>query len=71
MAINIYHSHSDEVTIFYYGDTIEGKALTEKRFDTMDKLAEHMVDKIVKHNFILAMARSNETGEVLITVKRS
>ena len=69
MAINIYHSHSDMVKITYYG--VMKCNLVETLSGTMDELAEHMCDVMVKHNFVLADACSVDTGEMLLIVTRS
>lgn len=70
MAINIYHSHSDVAEITYYG-VMKGSGLVETLSGTMDELAEHMCDVMVKHNFVLADACSVDTGEILLIVTRS
>lgn len=70
MALEISHVYADVAKITYYG-AMKCNGLVETLSGTMDELAEHMCDIMVKHNFVLADACSVDTGEILLIVKRS
>lgn len=55
----LYHHRDDK----YY--------LTENKTDTMDNIAGHVCEVMVKHNFSRADVCSSETGELLLVIERS
>ena len=69
MAINIRHTYSSHVEIYYYSD--EGYSLHCHDCGDMDHIAEQVCEILVKHNFNYADVCSSETGEVLMVVSRT
>lgn len=70
MALEISHVYADAAKITYYGTT-NCNGLVESFSGTMDEIAEHICDVMVKHNFERAEACSFYNDEMLLTVKRS
>ena len=69
MAINIKHTYTTEVDIYYYSK--DGYGLCRRDYDDMDSIAERVCEVLVKHNFSSADVVSMDTGEVLMTIERS
>lgn len=69
MAINIQHTYSTRVDIYYYSE--DGHALHGCDCDSMDNIAERVCEVLIKHNFSYAEVHSAETGDDLMTIKRS
>lgn len=70
MALYIQHTYSTHVEISYL-DPIGNYALKEQTCGSMDEIAEHICEVLVKHSFASADACSCETGELLLTVERT
>lgn len=70
MAINIQHTYSTHVEIVYL-DTVMNCGLHESTCGSMDDIAEHVCEVLVKHNFSSADVYSAETGELLLIVERT
>lgn len=65
MAINIRHTYCTHVEVildgvFRYGAT-----------GNLDEIAESVCEYLIKHNFTIADVCSDETGEVLMVIKRT
>ena len=71
MAIYIEHTYSAHVEIIYYPHADDTCGLHETTCGSMDEIAEHCCEILVKHNFAGADVCSSETGEVLMTITRT
>ena len=69
MAINIQHTHTARVDIYYYSE--DGYTLHGRDYDDMDSIAERVSEVLVKHNFSYASVCLAETYEVLMDIRRS
>lgn len=67
MALHIQHTYSTHVEITYL-DSIGNYSLKEQTCGSMDEIAEHICEVLVKHNFTCADACSCETGEILLII---
>lgn len=70
MAINIQHTYSTHVEISFL-DHAHNYALKEQTCGSMDEVAEHVCEVLVKHNFASADVIDTSTGELLMIVERS
>ena len=70
MAINIQHTYSTNVRIYYYDDE-EGYILNANDCGSMDAISERVCEVLIKHNFSRADVCSAETLEALIIIERS
>lgn len=70
MAINIQHTYSTHVEISFL-DHAHNYALKEQTCGSMDEIAEHVCEVLVKHNFNSADVIDASTGELLLIVERS
>ena len=70
MAINIQHTYTTRVDIYYHCNGY-GYALNSEDCDNMDNIAERVCKVLVRHNFSYADVCSAETGEVLMKIERS
>lgn len=69
MALVISHVYDTATKITYYGTT-KCNSLVENFSGTMDEIAEHICDVMVKRNFKLAKAYAFHNDELLLIVKR-
>lgn len=69
MAINIQHTYSTRVDIYYHSE--DGHALHGCDYDNMDSIAERICEVLVKHNFSFAEVYSAKTDELLMKIERS
>jgi len=70
--ITIEHRYCAPVEILYRPNTTDGGySLYENTIGNMDEIAEHICEVLVKHNFSTADVCSEETGEILMIIKRS
>ena len=70
--ITIEHRYCTPVEILYRPNTADGSyGLYENTIGNMDEIAEHICEVLVKHNFPAADVCSEETGEILMVIKRS
>ena len=69
MAINIQHTYSARVDIYYHSE--DGHALHGCDCDNMDSIAERICEVLVKHNFSFAEVYSARTCELLMKIERS
>ena len=73
--ITVEHVYCTHVHINYYVANEEDGCLPwhldESLVDTMDNIAEHVCEILVKHGFVSADVCSAETGEVLMIITRS
>lgn len=67
--INIQHTYTTHVEISYL-DPTGNYALKEQTCGSMDEIAEHICEVLVKHNFVSADAIDAGTGELLLLVER-
>ena len=67
--INIQYTYTTHVEISYL-DPIGNYALKEQTCGSMDEIAEHICEVLVKHNFVSADAIDAGTGELLLLVER-
>lgn len=70
MAIYIEHIYTTHVEISFL-DRDNNFALKEQTCGSMDEIAEHVCEVLVKHNFVSADVCSAETGEILMFVTRT
>ena len=70
MAINIQHTYSAHVEISFL-DRAHNYALKEQTCGSMDEIAEHVCEVLVKHDFTSADVVDSTTGELLLIVERS
>ena len=70
MAINIQHTYSTHVEISFL-DRAHNYALKEQTCGSMDEIAEHACEVLVKHNFTCADVIDASTGELLLIVERT
>ncbi len=70
MAIIIQHTYATGVEIVY-SDENSNSDFRENTYDTMDEIAEHVCEMLIKHQFDNADVCSTETGEILMIIKRS
>jgi len=68
--IKIEHVYTTHVYINYYHND-EPWRLDERMVDTMDAIAEHVCEMLVKHDFTSADVCDAQTGEVLMMITRS
>lgn len=70
--ITIEHRYCAPVEILYRPNAADGGyGLYENTIGNMDEIAEHICEVLVKHNFSAADVCSEETGEILMVIKRS
>ncbi len=70
--ITIEHRYCTPVEILYRPSTTDGSyGLYEYTTGNMDEIAEHICEVLVKHNLSAADVCSEETGEILMVIKRS
>lgn len=69
MAINIRHTYSSHVEIYFYSE--DGYNLHCEDCGDMDNIAERICEILVKHGFSYADVYSSLTGEVLMVVSRT
>ena len=69
--ITIRHTYNTRVEIIYYPHRDDAHGLHETTVGSMDDLAEHVCEIVIKHNFVGADVCSTETGEVLMTIERT
>jgi hypothetical protein len=70
MAITIEHTYCTHVEISFL-DRAHNYALKEQTCGSMDEIAEHICEVLVKHNFASADVIDASTGELLMLVERS
>lgn len=68
MAINIRHTYTTHVDVYYDNTTVN---LHEHLCDNMDDIAEHVCEVLIRHNFTTADVCDSETGEVIMIVERT
>lgn len=68
MAINIHHTYTAHVDVYYDYTTVN---LHEQLCDNMDDIAEHVCEVLIRHSFTTADVCDSETGEVIMTVERT
>lgn len=68
MAINIRHTYTAHVDVYYDNPTVK---LHEHMCDNMDEVAEHVCEVLVRHNFTIADVCDSETGEVIMIIERT
>lgn len=68
--INIQHVYTAFVEVIYL-DKVTNCGLHESTCGTMDDIAEHVCDVLVKHNFTSADICDANTGELLMVIERS
>lgn len=71
MAINIEHTYCTHVEIIFYPHGDSGCGLHKSTCGSMDDIAVHCCEILVKHNFAGADVCSAETGEVLMIITRT
>ena len=68
--ITIHHVYTDTVMILYYDHA--GKYTLKKGYHgTMDDIAEHVCEDLIKHNFTGADVCNVKTGEILMVIERT
>lgn len=70
MAINIEHTYSAHVEIVFL-DKVMNCGLHESTCGSMDEIAEHCCEVLVKHHFTSADVCDASTGELLMVVTRT
>ena len=70
MAINIQHTYTASVEISFL-DHANNYALKEQTCGSMDEIAEHICEVLVKHDFAFADVIDATTGELLLIVERT
>ena len=70
MAINIQHTYATHVEISFL-DNLHNYALKEQTCGSMDEIAEHACEVLVKHSFNSADVIDASTGELLLIVERT
>ena len=69
MAINIQHTYTTEVEIYYYGE--DGFTCNGRDTGSMDTISERVCEVLIKHNFSRAEVCSAHTLDALMIIERS
>ena len=69
MAINIKHTYTTTVQIYYYGE--EGFMCNSRDNGSMDDISERVCETLIKHNFYRAEVCLAKTLDALMIIERS
>ena len=69
MAINIKHTHTTRVEIYYHGE--DGYIFRSCDNGSMDAISERVCEVLIKHNFSCAEVCSAETLDALMIIERN
>lgn len=69
MAINIQHTYTTTVEIYYYGE--DGLTCHGRDNGSIDDISERVCEVLVKHNFSRAEVCFAKTLEALMIIERS
>lgn len=70
MAITIQHTYTAHVEISFL-DCENNYAMKEQTCGSMDEIAEHVCEVLVKHDFTYADVIDATTGELLLVAERT